>query len=100
MTSREGFSPSRRTPSPLRLARLAQGFRQVDVAARAGITREWLSRLERETHNPHLLTMQAIATALGRQVGDIFPYDEAPDDQVERLVTTSAAPHGHHGLEA
>ena len=91
MSSHDGFSPIPRTPSPLRLARLTEGLRQVDVASRAGITREWLSRLEREAHNPHLLTMQAIATALGRQIDDIFPYDERPPSRAGASSNTEAS---------
>ena len=63
-----------RAPSPLRLLRLAQGLTQDQVAGRAHLSRETLSRLERG-EAPTLRTAQALSSVLDAPVGALFPAD-------------------------
>ena len=58
-----------RTPRPfgpgLRRLRLRRGLTQQQLASRAGITREQVSRLERGVHAPRYTTLFALSGALG-----------------------------------
>lgn len=84
------------TPRPLRMRRLALGLTQLEVASRAGISRNQVSRLEVETHGPRLSTIRALARALDCDPGAIFslhgPNDEGPGGRNPGPVTT---PTGH-----
>lgn len=50
-----------------KLKEISQG----DLAERAGITRDGLSRIERDQRSPRLETMVGIARALGMPVADL-----------------------------
>ena len=63
-----------RAPSPLRLLRLANGLTQEQVADRAHLSRETVSRLERG-NAPTLRTAQALSSALDAPVGALFPAE-------------------------
>jgi len=66
MNDKTGPKP-RQTPrdSPLRRARLAAGWRQLDLAEKASVSRETIRLLESGRHAPKVLTATAIARALG-----------------------------------
>jgi putative transcriptional regulator len=63
------------TVSPIAIRRFIAGLTQADLAERAGISRDTISRLERGEH-PRLVTARALARALGTPVGDLFPESE------------------------
>jgi transcriptional regulator with XRE-family HTH domain len=63
---------ARRLPSPLALLRFRSGLTQEELAERAGIARESVSRLERGGM-PQFTTAAALARALGVPVDAIFP---------------------------
>jgi len=46
---------------------------QEEVAARAGIDRAYYGRVERGERNVAALNLMKIATALGIEVGELFP---------------------------
>lgn len=87
------------TPRPLRMRRLALGLTQLEVASRAGISRNQVARLEVETHGPRLSTIRALARALDCDPAAIFSLHGPAND--ERLaarpgvVTTSGGQARH-----
>jgi len=71
--------------SPIALLRFVSGLSQGDLANRAGISRDTISRLERGEH-PRLVTAQALSRALGVDVAHLFPEnDERPADSPSAL---------------
>jgi transcriptional regulator with XRE-family HTH domain len=62
-----------RQPSPLAVRRLTLGLLQTEVAERAGVGRDYISRLERGEHQPSLAVARALAVALDCHPDDIFP---------------------------
>jgi len=48
----------------LRLLRYRSGFSQVELAALAGLDRNYIGKLEREENSPTLETIEALAIAL------------------------------------
>lgn len=72
---------SSRWAASLRTARLAAQLSQSQLAERAGLTKSAISRLELAGGLPNNQTRQALATALGMRVEDLFSYAD----------TTSAA---------
>jgi putative transcriptional regulator len=78
--------------SPIALRRFVAGMTQADLAERAGISRDTISRLERGEH-PRLVTARALAHALGVHVGDLFPEDEErPAGSPDALKTRAGRP--------
>jgi transcriptional regulator with XRE-family HTH domain len=65
------YEPTR-PATPTRIYRIARGFSQGDLAARAGVSRRTVIRLE-NGGNVHLDTIAAIAEALGLRVEALFP---------------------------
>jgi transcriptional regulator with XRE-family HTH domain len=61
--------------SPIALRRFVAGLTQADLAERARISRDTISRLERGDHS-RLVTARALARALGTDVVDLFPENE------------------------
>ena len=59
----------------LRLARLANGFSQEELAARAGLHRNYIGSLERNEKNVSVDNMERLATALGVDVMDLLSKD-------------------------
>lgn len=66
--SREGTGDGPR----LRLARLARGMSQSDLADAAGVTRQAVAGIEAGAHHPSLRVALALAGALSVQVEDLF----------------------------
>jgi putative transcriptional regulator len=69
----------RNPPSQLRLARLTLGWRQADLAQRAGLSREAIVHLELGKAAPQLATAMALARALERPVEELFPVEDVSD---------------------
>ena len=53
-------------------ARLAQGLSQEQLAAQAGVTREYISKLENGRSSPTVDTLLAICSALGIKASQII----------------------------
>jgi transcriptional regulator with XRE-family HTH domain len=90
---------ARQGASPLTLARLARGFSQEELAERAGIARETISRLETGAASPRLTTARALVRVLDFDLELLFPAfamkDECPADG--RPSTQSDPPHPLRG---
>jgi putative transcriptional regulator len=85
------------TPAPpLKLLRVARGWRQADLAATAGIARETICRIERGRERPQLETAMALARALGRPVDDLF-NDGNPSLGSGASEKTATAVQGRNG---
>lgn len=61
--------------SPIALLRFVANLSQAELAARAGLSRETVSRLERG-ERPRLDTARAVSRALGVDVATLFPENE------------------------
>jgi transcriptional regulator with XRE-family HTH domain len=62
-------------PGPLRLARLTRGWRQEDLAARAGISRRYVSLIE-AGYVPAPRVQEQLAGALGLPTDELFPLED------------------------
>lgn len=51
--------------------REALGWRQVDLAAKSGVSAAWLCRIEKDEYDGSVRTIKALADALGCQVADL-----------------------------
>ena len=58
------MAPIARLATRLRTLRLARGLSQAQVAAKAGLSREYLARLETARQDPTLGTLEKLAKAL------------------------------------
>jgi transcriptional regulator with XRE-family HTH domain len=56
----------------VRRLRQVRGLSQLALAERAGVTREYIARLEGGAHDPTLGTLRKLATALGVTPGDLI----------------------------
>ena len=95
MPLREGPLPHRNPPGPLRLRRLTLGLTQADVAARAGISRDQVVRLEAGLSSPTWRTAVALAAALDRSPLQLFPVSHeslATHDRVASATEVNAEP--------
>lgn len=61
----------RRLTMRLKALRTKQGMSQQALAKKAGISREYLARLEAGQHDPPLSTLTRLATALKVKVGEL-----------------------------
>jgi len=89
MTRPVSPSPSASTPqigAKLRATRLAQGLTIEQLATATGLSKGFVSRLERDDTSPSVATLVAVCEALSLPVGSLF---EAP---TSALVTAQAAP--------
>ena len=59
----------------LKSARLEHGFKQSDIAARTGLTQQYLSRIEAGQRNVTLKTMFVLAEIVGKNVADMLRHD-------------------------
>ncbi len=57
----------------IRSEREAAGLTQKQLAEKAGLGQSHISRLEKGEHSPSHLTLQKIASALGKPVGELDP---------------------------
>lgn len=74
-----------RIGAKLRATRLAQGLTLEQLAEASGVTRGFLSRIERDTTSPSVATLVQICQALSLPVGNLF---EPPD--VQRISLAQA----------
>jgi transcriptional regulator with XRE-family HTH domain len=61
----------RRLGDRLRLCRLALRMSQQDLAAAAGLSRVFVSAIERGKHGANVLALRHLADALGIRLGDL-----------------------------
>ncbi|MGC9158635.1 MAG: helix-turn-helix domain-containing protein [Terracidiphilus sp.] len=61
----------------LRSARLARGFSQEELAARAGLHRNYIGSVERNEKNISIDSMERIAIVLGVDVVDLLAREQA-----------------------
>lgn len=73
----------------LRSLRIEAGLTQIELAERAGISNEFLSRIEHASGTPSLDTVARLAHGLGLQLCEVFQED-APADVMARLGTLLA----------
>lgn len=72
-----GFAVSDNLPTALKLLRLKTGFKQREVAERAGITRSQLSAYERGRVMPRMENLLKILEGLGTDLGGLQRAVEA-----------------------
>jgi transcriptional regulator with XRE-family HTH domain len=56
----------------LKQIRAKEGLSQADLAKKAGISREYIARLETGHHDPSLSTLEKLAKALKVKVGELL----------------------------
>lgn len=85
-----------RIGSKLRASRLAQGLTLEQLATASGVTRGFLSRIERDTTSPSVSTLVQICQALSLPVGTLF---EAPEVQRVGLADAPRINMGGRGVQ-
>jgi transcriptional regulator with XRE-family HTH domain len=80
----------------LRRLRRERGMTLDGVASATGLTKGYLSQLERDHVAPSLGSLARICGALGVRIGDVIEPPEEPVHRVERRPID--APRGHHVL--
>ena len=63
---------AKRFPMRLKQLREAKGWSQARLADAAGVTREYIARLETRKHDPPLSRVQKLATVLGVPIGRLL----------------------------
>ena len=73
----------------IQLLRDAAGLTQAQLADRAGVNPEHISRIERAEKGPSIELLDRIAGALGLPIRDLFNFDEVPtlDPKKAALLT-------------
>ncbi len=66
------MAPIARLALRLRTLRRARGLTQEQLAAKAGLSREYLARLETARQDPTLTTLEKLAKALKVTAGDLL----------------------------
>lgn len=79
----------------LRHARQQRGFTIAQVAESVGVTKGFVSRLERDAASPSVATLVALCEVLSLEVGSLFT---SPDRQVIRLADAPAINMGGSGV--
>lgn len=74
-TSSTRYEPER-TPSVLKVVRVAKGLSQRELAERSHVSTETVCRLERGRHQPTRKTANAIASVLAWNVDELFGDDQ------------------------
>ncbi|MET8828132.1 helix-turn-helix domain-containing protein [Streptomyces sp. NPDC004610] len=85
-----------RVGARLRASRKAQGLTIEQVAAATGLTRGFLSRVERDETSPSVTTLVTLCQVLSLPVGSLF---EGADTEVIRLPAAPRLNMGGHGVE-
>ena len=65
------MAPISRVPIRIRALRHKRGFSQAVLAKRAGLSREYVARLEAARHDPKLSVLERIAKALKVSVAEL-----------------------------
>lgn len=72
-------------------ARAARHLRRDSLAAKAGVSKEIIQKLEYgSSDNPRLSTIRKIAKALGMPLADLLPQDDWPRRSVEEYLEDTA----------
>ena len=86
---------ARRLASRVRERRIDAGLTQAELALRAGVTVETVSRLERLLHgrpspgsNPTLETLARLSEALGVEITELLASRAGPDSSIEKLCAS------------
>ena len=66
------MSPPKRLTMKIKRYREQRGLSQEALSKKAGLSREYLARLEGGQHNPSLVTLQKLAKALGVPVTELL----------------------------
>jgi ribosome-binding protein aMBF1 (putative translation factor) len=66
---------ARNFASKVRALREVRGWNQVELAARAGVHRNFINRIEKGTQVPSILIAHDMATALGVELGELLTPD-------------------------
>lgn len=82
-TEERSLSTSQMVVERLRAERLARGWTQKELAARSGIERANIARLEAGKHSPRLDTLEALAGALGLPMAELFETARAAAELTE-----------------
>ena len=95
-----GSEPTRRDVDihlglKLRAARVSRGLSMEQVADRAGLTKSFISRLERDEVAPSIASLVAVCGALGLRVGELF---DPPTTSLVRAGTAAPLQFGPEGL--
>lgn len=69
--------------SHLKTLREAKGLRREDVASRAGISYDYVRKLEVEGGTPGLDIARAVARTLDATVDEVFPPEPSPVEPLE-----------------
>lgn len=85
-----------RVGARLRACRKAQGLTIEQVAAATGLTRGFLSRVERDETSPSVTSLVTLCQVLSLPVGSLF---EGADTEVVRLDSAPRLNMGGHGVE-
>jgi transcriptional regulator with XRE-family HTH domain len=75
------MSPPTQDPQRLRRRRIEAGLNQVELAARAGISKSHMSLLERGARNASAPVLKRLAKRLKCEVADLLPPEPSTDDQ-------------------
>lgn len=67
----------------LKRLRKAKGLSQAKLAALADLDPSTVSQIETGARRANMRTLERLATALGAEVGDLFPLDQAPLPDLE-----------------
>lgn len=76
-------SPQRAFGARVRELRLAAGLTQEDLAARCGLFRTYMSRIETGNANPTLTMIHALATSLAVPVPALFGVPFTPSSRAK-----------------
>lgn len=68
----------------VRALRAERGFSQSELAERAGMSEEWVRRIERGEGAPSFTSLEALSEALDAPVSELFA--EAPASDAERFA--------------
>ena len=82
--------PSGEALVALKALRESAGVSLTDLAARAGMQKSSLSRLENEDRNPTVRTLERLAAALGKRL--VVRLEDLPDETANDGMTNAEAP--------
>jgi transcriptional regulator with XRE-family HTH domain len=73
----------------IQLLRDAAGLTQAQLADRAGVNPEHISRIERAEKGPSIELLDRIASALGLPIRDLFDFEEEPTHDLRKAAIAS-----------
>ncbi|MEL7700056.1 MULTISPECIES: helix-turn-helix domain-containing protein [Citromicrobium] len=69
----------------VRVRRKARGLTQAKLGEAAGLSEEWLRRIERGAGTPSFDAIEALSEALGCSAGDLFTVPSTRDQNLTRI---------------